>query len=84
MKQRKYLFVVSFVLALALSSQLPVLAQENSLPFSLSSPEEVGMSSERLRHLVNTVQEWVDNDEIVGAVMLVIRHDKVVLHEAVG
>ena len=42
------------------------------------------MSSQRLRHVVNTVQEWVNNDEIVGAVMLVIRHDKVVLHEAVG
>jgi len=62
----------------------PVEAQENSSPFSRSSPEEVGMSSERLRHVVNTVQEWVNNDEIVGAVMLVIRHDKVVLHEAVG
>ena len=84
MKQGKYLFAVSFLLALALSFQLPVLAQENSSPFSRSSPEDVGMSSERLRHVVNTVQEWVDNDEIVGAVMLVIRHDKVVLHEAVG
>ena len=42
------------------------------------------MSSERLLHVVNTVQEWVDNDEIVGAIVLVIRHDKVVLHEAVG
>jgi len=83
MKQGKYLFVFSFVVALALSFQLPVLAQENS-PFSRSSPEDVGMSSERLRHVVNTVQEWVNNDEIVGAIMLVIRHDKVVLHEAVG
>ncbi len=84
MKQGKYLFAVSFLLALALSFQLPVLAQENSSPFSRSSPEDVGMSSERLRHVVNTVQKWVDNDEIVGAVMLVIRHDKLVLHEAVG
>ena len=84
MKQGKYRFVFSFFLALALSFQLPVLAQENSSPFSRSSPEDVGMSSERLRHVVNTVQEWVNNDEIVGAVMLVIRHDKVVLHEAVG
>ena len=84
MKQGKYLFGFSFFLALALGFQLPVLAQENSSPFSRSSPEDVGMSSERLRHVVNTVQEWMNNDEIVGAVMLVIRHDKVVLHEAVG
>ena len=84
MKQGKYLFVFSFFLALALSFQLPVLAQENSSPFTRSSPEDVGMSSERLRQVVNTVQEWVNNDEIVGAIMLVMRHDKVVLHEAVG
>ncbi len=84
MKQGKNLLMVSFFLGLTLSFQLPVLGQENSSPFSRSSPEDVGMSSERLRHVVNTVQEWVDNDEIVGAVMLVIRHDKVVLHEAVG
>jgi len=62
----------------------PVEAQEKSSPFSQSSPEDVGMSSERLRHVVNTVQEWVNNDEIVGAIMLIIRHDKIVLHEAVG
>ena len=84
MNQGKYSFVVSFFLVLALSFHLPVLAQEISSPFPRSSPEDVGMSSERLRHVVNTVQEWVNNDEIVGAVMLVIRHDKVVLHEAVG
>ena len=84
MKQGKYLLVFSFVLALALGFPLPVLAQEHASPFFRSSPEDVGMSSERLRHVVNTVQEWVNNDEIVGAIMLVIRHDKVVLHEAVG
>ena len=84
MKRDKYLSGFSLFLALALSVPLPVLAQEHASPFSRSSPEEVGMSSERLRHVVNTVQEWVNNDEIVGAVMLVIRHDKVVLHEAVG
>lgn len=83
MTQGKYLFVVSFFLILALNVHLPVLAQDSS-PFSWSSPEEAGMSSERLRYLVDTVQEWVDNDEIVGAVMLVIRHDNIVLHEAVG
>jgi len=42
------------------------------------------MSSEKLQQAVETVREWVNKDEIVGAVMLVLRHDKIVLHEAVG
>ncbi len=82
-KKRWSLILIAMCLALAFSVS-PVEAQENSSPFSRSSPEDVAMSSERLRHVVNTVQEWVDNGEIAGAVMLVIRHDKVVLHEAVG
>ena len=82
-KERWSLTLLALCLALVFSVS-PVEAQENSSPFSRSSPEDVGMSSERLRHVVKRVQEWVNNDEIVGAVMLVIRHDKVVLHEAVG
>jgi len=82
-KKRWNWIFIALCLALAFSVS-PVEAQENSSPFSRSSPEDVGMSSERLRHVVNKVQEWVNNDEIVGAIMLIIRHDKIVLHEAVG
>jgi len=84
MEKKRWVLIFSAVCLALVFSVSPVEAQENSSPFSRSSPEDVGMSSERLRHVVNTVQEWVNNDEIVGAVMLVIRHDKVVLHEAVG
>lgn len=84
MRKAKYFFVFSVIFVLALTSRLPVLAQENASTFPQSSAEDVGMSSEKLRQVVKTVQEWVDDGELVGAVMLVIRHDKVVLHEAVG
>lgn len=84
MRESKYFFVFSVLLVVALTSQLPVLAQEHSSTFPQSSAEDVGMSSEKLRQVVETVQEWVDDDELVGAVMLVMRHGKVVLHEAVG
>ena len=84
MRKGKYSFIFSLFLALALTSQLPVLAQENSSPFPQSSAEDVGMSSEKLRQAVQAAQDWVNDDKMVGAVMLVIRHDKVVLHEAVG
>lgn len=42
------------------------------------------MSSERLDSAVRTVRRWVEDDEIVGAEMLVIRRGHVVLHQAVG
>ncbi|MFB9984678.1 serine hydrolase domain-containing protein [Mesorhizobium kowhaii] len=53
-------------------------------PFSPASPESVGMSPPFLRHAIETARVWVDEGRIVGAVMLVIRRNKIVLHEAVG
>jgi CubicO group peptidase (beta-lactamase class C family) len=47
-------------------------------------PEEVGMSSERLERLSRELQEYVDNDELAGAVVLVARRGKTVFHEAFG
>ena len=84
MRKGKYSIVFSLFLALTLTSRLPVLAQENASPLPRSSAEDVGMSSEKLRQAVTAAQDWVNDDKMVGAVMLVIRHDKVVLHEAVG
>lgn len=52
--------------------------------FPNAEPEEVGMSSERLQAIVDTIQYWIDTEEIVGGVVLVIRKGKVVLYEARG
>ncbi|MBB4277653.1 serine hydrolase domain-containing protein [Rhizobium mongolense] len=57
---------------------------ELSEPFSPASPESVDISPQSLRHAVETVRVWVDEGRIVGAVMLVIRRNRIVLHEAVG
>jgi CubicO group peptidase (beta-lactamase class C family) len=58
--------------------------EPRATPFPNAAPEAVGMSAERLRAAVDTVGRWVDEGRIVGAEMLVIRHGRVVLHEAVG
>jgi CubicO group peptidase (beta-lactamase class C family) len=50
----------------------------------VAPPEEVGMSSERLERLSHELQEYVDNDELAGAVVLVARRGKTVFHEAFG
>ncbi|ESY79550.1 hypothetical protein X740_16735 [Mesorhizobium sp. LNHC221B00] len=61
----------------------PILYESN-VPFSPASPESVGMSPPPLRRAVETAHAWVDEGRIVGAVMLVIRRNRIVLHETVG
>lgn len=47
-------------------------------------PESVAVSSERLDRLTSTLQQYVDDGQLAGAVALVARHGRVVYHEAVG
>ena len=85
MRRPKGLLALSILLSLKLVCQQPLLAQDHAgWSFPESRAEDVAMSSEKLRHVVERVEEWVMTDEIVGAVMLVIRHGYVVLEESVG
>ena len=47
-------------------------------------PESVAVSSERLDRLTSTLQQYVDDGQLAGAVALIARHGRVVYHEAVG
>ena len=47
-------------------------------------PETVAVSSERLERLTATLQGYVDDGQLAGAVALVARHGRVVYHEAFG
>src|SRR5688572_9070268 len=78
-------FIYAIPVALVISGFLPVasFAQVRD-PFPRAAPEDVGMSSEKLREAAGTVQKWVDEERIVGAVLLVIRNGKTVMHEAMG
>jgi CubicO group peptidase (beta-lactamase class C family) len=49
-----------------------------------ASPEDVGMSTHGLQQALGTARAWVESEEIVGGVLLVIRHRTIVLHEAFG
>jgi CubicO group peptidase (beta-lactamase class C family) len=53
-------------------------------PFPKAKPEDVGLSSATLNEIVRRVKGWVDDEEVVGAEILVIKNRKTVLHEAVG
>ena len=47
-------------------------------------PEDVGLSSERLKRLTSAFQTEVENGKIPGAVVLVARNGKIAYYEAIG
>lgn len=60
----------------------PVRAQDVTL--SRGTPEEVGMSPGVLQGGVSLIRERIAEGDMVGAVLLVAKEGKVVLHEALG
>lgn len=67
---------------LLLVTPSPVLAQDVTL--SLGTPEEVGMSSTILDGAVQLFRDAVEAGDLVGAVLLVAKDGRIVLHEALG
>lgn len=49
-----------------------------------TKPEKVGLSSDRLGNMDRTVQSWVDDGKISGAIALIARHGKVAKVTAYG
>ncbi|MDE0107092.1 MAG: serine hydrolase [Bryobacterales bacterium] len=72
--------VLSICLVTALGGIQAALAQV----LAPTVPESVAVSSERLERLTATLQQYVDDGQLAGAVALVARHGRVVYHEAVG
>jgi len=62
---------------------LAVTALAQGLP-QAQTPEEVGMSSERLARLTSGLQEAVDKGTIAGAVGIIVRKGKVAYFDAIG
>ncbi|MHC4461418.1 MAG: serine hydrolase domain-containing protein [Planctomycetota bacterium] len=71
---------ILIVLILSLSLSLPAHAGE--LP--VTSPEDVGMSPEKLAQVKPVVQALIDNEKIAGASVIVARRGKIVLFETFG
>jgi len=56
--------------------------QENNLP--TATPEQVGLSSDRLNRIIPVMQSYVDKNELPGLITMVARHGKVVHFEKYG
>jgi CubicO group peptidase (beta-lactamase class C family) len=50
----------------------------------MATPEEVGLSSERLERITSAIQRSVEGGRLAGAVALVARHGKIVYFKAIG
>ena len=50
----------------------------------IASPESVGLSSNRLKHIHPWMQKYLDESKLPGATTLVARHGQVVYCESLG
>jgi CubicO group peptidase (beta-lactamase class C family) len=81
---KKYTLIYFILLAYMLGVALPIQAQNTLKKPPISTPESVGMSSERLQRVGTLMQDYLDKDWIPGAVVIIARQGKVVYHEAYG
>ena len=52
--------------------------------FPYADPEQVGLSARAVDGLVEQVSQWVVSGDIVGGEVLVVKDDRIALHETVG
>ncbi len=71
-------------LILAVGLLPPALESQQVRTLSYGEPEDVGMSSAVLAGAMGLYEEAVERGDLVGAVVLVARRGRIVLHEAVG
>ena len=48
------------------------------------SPETQGLSSQRLKQLDANINQWIKEDQLNGATMIILRNGKIVYHKAFG
>lgn len=77
MKLRNLAYVSAIATCISYSALAGELLRANQ-------PEDVGLSSERLKRVTAVFQTEVDNNKIPGAVVLILRKGKVAYFEAIG
>lgn len=80
--KRIFFLAICFTTGFLLSAQTP--STQFSPMLSYAAPESVGVSGKRLNSIKELCKSAVEEGKIPGAVVLVARNGKVVLHEAYG
>lgn len=83
LRSRAVLAAFATVAAVAAFGAAPSSAQQ-SVTLSYGEAADVGMSAEVLDGAVGIYREAVERGDLVGAVVLIARHGKVVVHEPIG
>ncbi len=78
MKQFSLALCLGILLTVSLFGQLPPEILE------VGSPEEVGLSSDRLQRLDKLILKYVEREWLPGGVFTIARHGKLVYHKAFG
>jgi CubicO group peptidase (beta-lactamase class C family) len=76
----KKIFLFLFTALFILCPVFPASAED----FPPASPESQGISSESLKKLSDTVEAFLETDQIVGAELVVIKNRHTVLHDVFG
>ena len=74
----------TIALILTLGFLVPALESQEIRTLSYGIPEDVGMSAAVLSGALGIYEEAIERGELVGAVVLVARRGRIVLHEALG
>jgi len=77
---RRFIFLRSIGVILFVLVACQLVAQ----PLATAKPEDVGMSSDRLKRFTDVYQQYVDSKRMPGSVTLVMRKGKVVYFQAFG
>lgn len=48
------------------------------------NPETEGLSSERLKQIDDNITQWINEDQLNGATVIILRNGKIVYHRSFG
>ena len=83
MKIRIAVLLLCFLVTMMID-QRPTCSQSRPTGLESATPESVGMSSNRLRHIDQIVEQGLARKYMPGAVVLVARKGKVIFHKSYG
>lgn len=81
---RKVFVIISILALFIVSGTAQTTSSTHPVLTTVSTPENGGFSSERLKRLDNVLKSYVDDEKMNGAVGLIIRNGKIVYYKAFG
>ena len=76
----KYCFVILLTAIVSFSFS----QQQATTTFPVTSPEAEGISSEKLKQLDANINQWIQQEQLNGASMIILRNGKIVYYKAFG